>query len=40
MSPTVIAKALLEADASLGDSVKDVRDLLETQFPPDDEGHH
>jgi hypothetical protein len=30
----VIAKALLEADASLGDSVKDVRDLLRTQFPP------
>ena len=30
----VIAKALLEADASLGDSVTDVRDLLKTQFPP------
>lgn len=30
----VIAKALLEADPSLGDSVKDVRDLLKTQFPP------
>ena len=30
----VIAKALLEADASLGDSVKDVRELLKTQFPP------
>lgn len=30
----VIAKALLEADASLGNSVKDVRDLLKTQFPP------
>ena len=33
-SRPVIAKALLEADASLGDSVKDVRDLLRTQFPP------
>ena len=30
----VIAKALLEADGSLGDSVKDVRELLKTQFPP------
>jgi hypothetical protein len=30
----VIAKALLEADSSLGGSVKDVRDLLRTQFPP------
>ncbi len=30
----LIAKALLEADASLGDTVKDVRDLLKTQFPP------
>jgi hypothetical protein len=30
----VIAKALLEADDSLGDSVKDVRELLKTQFPP------
>ncbi|MDF1595131.1 MAG: BREX system P-loop protein BrxC [Acidimicrobiia bacterium] len=30
----VIAKALLEADPSLGDTVKDVRDLLKTQFPP------
>ena len=30
----VIAKALLEADPSLGDSIKDVRDLLKTQFPP------
>ncbi len=30
----VIAKALLEADPSLGNSVKDVRDLLKTQFPP------
>lgn len=30
----LIASALLEADASLGDSVKDVRDLLKTQFPP------
>lgn len=29
-----IASALLEADASLGDTVKDVRDLLKTQFPP------
>lgn len=30
----LIAKALLAADPSLGDSVKDVRDLLKTQFPP------
>ncbi len=30
----VIAKALLDADESLGDSVKDVRELLKTQFPP------
>ncbi|MCW6004621.1 BREX system P-loop protein BrxC [Micromonospora sp. CPCC 205371] len=30
----VIAKALLVADPTLGDSVKDVRDLLRTQFPP------
>lgn len=30
----LIAKALLDADPSLGDSVKDVRDLLKTQFPP------
>lgn len=30
----VIAKALLEADPSLGNTVKDVRDLLKTQFPP------
>lgn len=30
----VISKALLEADPSLGDSIKDVRDLLKTQFPP------
>jgi hypothetical protein len=30
----IIAKALLEADPSLGDSVKDVRGLLATQFPP------
>lgn len=30
----VIAKALLDADPSLGCSVKDVRDLLRTQFPP------
>ncbi len=30
----VIAKALLEADPSLGDSIKDVRELLRTQFPP------
>jgi hypothetical protein len=30
----VIAKALLEADSSLGGSVKDVRDLLRTQFSP------
>lgn len=30
----VIAKALLGADPSLGDSVKDVRDLLIAQFPP------
>ena len=33
MSP-VIAKALLDADSTLGGSVKDVRDLLKTQFPP------
>jgi hypothetical protein len=30
----LIAKALLDADPSLGDSIKDVRDLLRTQFPP------
>ncbi|OBG23488.1 hypothetical protein A5765_18805 [Mycolicibacterium celeriflavum] len=30
----IIAKALLDADTSLGNSVKDVRDLLKTQFPP------
>jgi hypothetical protein len=30
----VIAKALLAADPTLGNSVKDVRDLLKTQFPP------
>ncbi len=30
----VIAKALLDADETLGASVKDVRDLLQTQFPP------
>jgi hypothetical protein len=30
----VIAKALLEADPTLGDSVKDVRDVLKTQFSP------
>lgn len=30
----LIAKALLAADPSLGGSVKDVRDLLKTQFPP------
>lgn len=30
----VIARALLEADPSLGGSVKDVRDLLRAQFPP------
>lgn len=30
----VIAKALLDVDGSLGDSVKDVRELLKTQFPP------
>ena len=30
----VIAKALLEADPTLADSVKGVRDLLKTQFPP------
>jgi len=29
-----IAKALLLADPSLGDTVKDVRDLLRDQFPP------
>jgi hypothetical protein len=30
----VIASALLAADPTLGSSVKDVRDLLKTQFPP------
>jgi hypothetical protein len=30
----LIGQALLNADPSLGDSVKDVRDLLKTQFPP------
>ncbi len=30
----VIAKALLEADPTLGSSVKDVRELLKVQFPP------
>ncbi|MGD0452840.1 MAG: BREX system P-loop protein BrxC [Solirubrobacteraceae bacterium] len=30
----IIAKALLAADSTLGGSVKDVRDLLRTQFPP------
>lgn len=30
----LIAKALLEVDPSLGDTVKDVRGLLKTQFPP------
>ena len=30
----LIAKALLDADPSLGGSVKDVRDLLKTQFSP------
>jgi hypothetical protein len=30
----VIAKALLDADPSLSDSVKGVRDLLKLQFPP------
>ena len=30
----VIAKALLDADPTLGDSVKDVRDVLRAQFPP------
>jgi len=30
----VISKALLEADPSLGNSIKDVRGLLKTQFPP------
>ena len=30
----VIARALLDADTSLGDSVKDVRELLAKQFPP------
>jgi len=30
----VIAKALLDADPTLGASIKDVRDLLRTQFPP------
>jgi hypothetical protein len=30
----VIAKALLDADPTLGDSVRDVRELLKAQFPP------
>jgi hypothetical protein len=30
----VIAKALLEADSTLGSSIKDVRELLKAQFPP------
>ncbi|HLN06075.1 MAG TPA: hypothetical protein VK217_07345, partial [Acidimicrobiales bacterium] len=30
----VIAKALLDADPTLGSSVKDVRELLKVQFPP------
>jgi hypothetical protein len=30
----VIAKALLEADSTLGESVTEVRNLLKTQFPP------
>ncbi len=30
----VIAGALLDADPTLGESVKDVRELLRTQFPP------
>ena len=30
----VIAKALLDADPTLGSSVKDVRELLKAQFPP------
>ena len=30
----IIAKALLKADPSLGDSTKDVRDILKAQFPP------
>jgi hypothetical protein len=30
----VIAKALLDSDPSLGGSVRDVRELLKTQFPP------
>lgn len=30
----IIAQALLEAEPTLGDSVKDVRQLLQTQFPP------
>lgn len=30
----LIAKALLESDPSLGDSIKDVRELLMAQFPP------
>jgi hypothetical protein len=30
----IIARALLDADASLGSSVADVRELLKTQFPP------
>lgn len=30
----LIARALLDADPSLGDSTKDVRELLKAQFPP------
>lgn len=30
----IIARSLLDADPTLGDSIKDVRDLLRTQFPP------
>ncbi|MEO3810721.1 BREX system P-loop protein BrxC [Sphaerisporangium sp. B11E5] len=30
----IIAKSLLELDATLGNSIKDVRDLLKAQFPP------
>lgn len=33
----IIAQALLDADQTLGDSVKDVRGLLRTQFPPQTE---
>lgn len=30
----IIAKALIDADSTLGESAKDIRELLRTQFPP------